>query len=382
MKKAGIITYWQTKDNYGSILQNYALQKVLAKYDIESETLYFRPDPQDTINKVKNKNPIIICIKLFNYVIRKGYISYCNLKNKRRNFKFFINSNIKTSPQIYCSELEKYCSNFDLCLVGSDQIWNTSNIPSNKIQLENSRALFLGFAPKNSRKIACAVSFGKDNFNPNLLNHVSDLIHQFDFISVREHSGIDICKKMGVKNVFFQPDPTLLLSADSYRSLVKIPTEEQKFVLLYLLNNDTDFDISKLKKWAKNKKLKLIYINGNTETIKINLQKKVYPTIAEWISLIDNAEYIFTNSFHGTIFSIIMNKKFMTITQKGKFEEENTRFNNLLQLFNLQHRIFNGNYDNVNNSIDYTLINMKIEEIQRNSPFINWLNTNITRNND
>lgn len=382
MKKAGIITYWQTKDNYGSILQNYALQKVLAKYEIESETLYFLPDSQNSINRLKNNNPFTICIKLFNYAIRKIYFFYSNLKNKRRDFESFIKNNIKTSPKIYCSELKNYCINFDLCLVGSDQVWNTSNIPSNKIQLENSRTLFLGFAPEKSKKIACAVSFGKDNFNPKLLNHVSDLLHNFDFISVRENSGIDICKKLGVNNVVFQPDPTLLLSADSYRSLVQTQIKEKKYVLLYLLNNDTDLNIKKLKKWVKHKKMKMIYINGNTETIKLNLQKKFYPTIPEWISLIDNAEYIFTNSFHGTIFSILMNKKFMTITQKGNFKEENTRFNNLLHLFNLQHRFFNGNFDNVTNEINYTLVNSKIEDIQRNSPFINWLNSNITINQD
>jgi len=377
MKKAGIITYWQTKDNYGSILQNYALQRVLAQYGIESETLCFLPDSQNSINKLKNKNPFTICIKLFRFFIKKSYNYYCDLKNKKRDFTSFINNNIKTSPQILCSELKNYCSNLDICLVGSDQVWNISKIPLNNIQLENSRSLFLSFAPEKSKRVACAVSFGRDNFNTNLLHHVSDLINKFDFISVREQSGIELCKKIGVQNPFFQPDPTLLLTADTYRSLIKSPIKTKKYILLYLLNNDTNFNIKKLKKWAKSKNMSLIYINGNTETFKLNFHKKNYPTIPDWISLVDNAEYIFTNSFHGTIFSIIMNKKFITITQKGKFEVENTRFKNLLELFNITERIFKGNYDEVMKYIDYTPINNKIEEIQKNSPFINWLNSNI-----
>lgn len=139
-------------------------------------------------------------------------------------------------------------------------------------------------------------------------------------------------------------------------------------------NNPSNFSIVKLKKWAKANNLNVVYVSGNSDVFKFSPHLKAYPKISEWLSLVSNAEFVFTNSFHGICFSIIFNKLFLAIKQIGKFEGQNSRFDTVLDVFNLKNRIFNKDLNAVRAGIDWNSVNIELGKIRRESPFVKYIN--------
>jgi hypothetical protein len=162
------------------------------------------------------------------------------------------------------------------------------------------------------------------------------------------------------------PDPTLLLTVDDYRSLYKNEQPvwpKKSYLFLYLLGNKTRFSIETVYQQAREKNLEVVYISGN---VQIDKHEKVYATIPQWISLIDNAEYVITNSFHGCVFSLIFHKPFIPIILTGKYVSGmNTRLKSLFELLEFkfidgsQSNQLNNIYDINENRIDKKLFDLK-----------------------
>ncbi len=165
----------------------------------------------------------------------------------------------------------------------------------------------------------------------------------------------------------------MLLSADEYKKIASKKLAPKKpYILLYLLGNDTDFSIRKMNQFAKSKKFDVVYVPAN-EAQKINFHKKTYPTVEEWLGLYENASSVVTNSFHGTVFSLIFNKPFLSVHQKGKFETQNVRVDSMLEDFGLKSRIFSGDFEKLFVPIDFGNENKRLEEIRECSPFVEWI---------
>lgn len=382
MKSAGIITYWCGDYNYGTILQNYAVQTILKENNIEGELIRYNIY-QDKTNRNKTliyykkygllKTIIRILFKVLTYFFQKRI----NKKNKNRNFNSFVNMYIKHSTSVYktANEISQNYPQKDLYIAGSDQIWNVSSLISDYARKEIPIA-FLLFAPKNSIKMSFAASFGKDNFSSFMENDIKKALKDFSFISVREPSGIDICKKLGYENAVYHIDPTLLLTKEQYQKLYTKEKNKKKYILLYLLNDKTEFDIQKFYKWAKLENLDVIYVNGNTNNFSFTLRKITYPSIPQWLKLIDEAEYVFTNSYHGCIFSILFNKEFYYINQKKYISKPNIRITSLFDTLNIQDRVFKGDYKSIKkNKINYDIINSFLDEYRKNSSIIKFIKT-------
>ncbi len=382
MKTAGIITYWDTTDNYGTVLQNYALQSFLKKNGIEPilirERSVFITSKKKRARRLLKKYgvflPAYVCYILF----KRIYITRNEKRNlKLRRFSDFRKQFISYTEKVYTSleELKKEQSNYDLYIAGSDQIWSFNNCKEYTLEQEeylfNTR--FFNFVNKDAKRISCAASFGSCDFLEKQDMLIKSNLKKFDLITIREQSGVEYVKTLGINKVFFQNDPTTLLSAESYRKISVNPEKKHKYILLYLLNNSTDFNISNLRKWAKKKDLDIIYVNGNLLYFNLNLYKKKYPTIQEWLGLIDNAEYVLTNSFHGTIFSLILNTPFLTILQKGRFSGQNKRIYSILEEFSLDSQIYKGNFEAFGNKIDWNKINQMFGNIRKDSPFVKWI---------
>lgn len=378
--KIGIITYWITRSNYGTVLQNYALQTFLRSFGFE--TFLIRTDIPlgcsrlDYYKSLLQKNGFfsLACYfksRLFCKIARK--ISSENKNDDKRNFPDFVNKNLNPTKVFRSlSELESDCPMAAIYIAGSDQVWNTYGENYNTVS-EQIKAYLLSFAPDSAKKISCAASFGKSSLAVEFENLFKQELSEFDFISCCEKSGVEICKGLGFENAVLQQDPTMLLSSDEYKKIAsKNLVPKKPYILLYLLGNDTDFSTRRLKQFAKLKNLEVVYVPAN-EAQKINFHKKTFPTVEEWLGLYENASAVVTNSFHGTVFSLIFNKSFLSVHQTGKFEDQNVRIDSLLEDFGLKNRIFSGDFEKLFAPVDFENVNKRLEEIRKCSPFVEWI---------
>lgn len=345
--KIGILTFWWSEDNYGQILQCYALQKYLK--DKGHEAYLIRYDPKYDYNETPLFQKLLKALnpkKLILYFINKMQYKMASYEQKKYNRGFSrFRDKYLTLSTFYNSykELKENPPDADVYIVGSDQVWNFNSCNINKV-INLVNAYFLNFGDKNIKRISYAASWSRRDIPNDQRREIQKLLNNFNYISVREKDGIKICQSCGV-SAEWVPDPTLLLQPDSYRELYK--NEEidikasEKYLFLYLLNNKAKHSIKNIKKWAKSKNLRIIYVTGNN---KIDKEEKYYPTIPNWLYLIDNAEYIITNSYHACIFSIMFDKKFAAIKLNDNFEGMNTRFESLWELFDLPSRYLDSDF--------------------------------------
>lgn len=352
--KIGIMTFWWSNDNYGQLLQCYALQQYLREQGHEPFLIRYdsRPDllPFPVWRKIlKAFNPIKLSSFIRYKLIRKIHKIQFNSEeqNYQRQFDSFRKKYIRQSENIYLSysELKENPPEADCYIVGSDQVWNFYENPLNRCK-NLLHAYFLDFGLSSTKRISYSASWGTKKISKEFSKEIAPLLKKFDYISVREESGLDICRKCGVPNAEFRCDPTLLLSADYYRKLYQ--SEEQhnnnpkKYIFIYRLSNPCRFDVESIKKWAKEKNLEIIYVTANNQ---YDLYEKVYPTIPQWLSLIDHAEYVITNSFHCCVFSLLFGKKFGVIPLVRSAAGMNTRLETLFNFFNTESRWFTGNFN-------------------------------------
>lgn len=378
--KIGIITYWITRSNYGTVLQNYALQTFLRSLGFE--TFLIRTDiplgcsRRDYYKSLLQKNGFFSLIsyfksRLFCKITRR--ILSENKNDEKRKFPDFMDKNLNPTKIFRSlSELESDCPMADIYIAGSDQVWNTYGENYGAVS-EQIKAYLLSFAPDSAKKISFAASFGKSSLSAEFESLFKKELSRFDFISCREKSGVEICSRLGFENAVLQQDPTMILSSGEYKKIAsKSLVPKNPYILLYLLGNDTDFSTRRLKQFAKLKNLEVVYVPAN-EAQKINFHKKTFPTVEEWLGLYENASAVVTNSFHGTVFSLIFNKSFLSVHQSGKFESQNVRIDSLLEDFGLKNRIFSGNFEKLFSSVDFEKVKKRLEEIRKCSPFVEWI---------
>lgn len=370
--KIGVITYWQSYDNYGQILQAWALQQYLI--DLGHEAFIIRYDfdnrPYPTLLWKKILRIILFPLYYQRVVARKKNRESFIRFNKERQFDEFRESELYFSKKIY-SKRSQLCNDYpiaDCYIVGSDQVW------ARLVNYKENLVFFLKFGPKSIKRISYAASFGFDSYPKELENDLRNALKDFDAISCREYSGVSICNSINI-NATKVLDPTLLFDYRKYLDLYKGYTNNfGSYIFIYSLNVSSPEDIGwkQLKKVANEKGLKIIvvtatgYINANEELFKDVIYIKA--SIKEWLSLIANAELIVTPSFHGIVFSIIFKKNFIFTPVVGKYSKGNDRITDLLSDLNLSKRIFKENnienifLDSINWPIvDKCLLKQKIQ---------------------
>lgn len=364
--KIGILTFWWSNDNYGQLLQCYALQKYLcdAGHDAYLIRYDFRPDIP--------KNPFLLrCLKAFNPLKLIKFISYkkhnfqvsSEQTKNDRHFDDFRNKYIVSTEKIYLhySELESNPPEADVYIVGSDQVWNFSFYKNLHRCRNLIHAYFLDFGKAETRRISYAASWSCTDLSEEVIKEIHPLLAKFDYISVREKSGIEMCRKCGCKNAELVPDPTLLLNAENYRKLYEdneIRKPQRPYILLYMLNNQCDLDIQKVYDFAQSKNLDVVYVTGNGV---VDGRKKFYATIPEWLYLVDNAEYVITNSFHCCVFSLIFKKKFACVPLSGSMSGMNTRIETLCEMFGIKTRWLEENFNVLEEDVDASMKKKKSE---------------------
>ncbi|RKR07175.1 polysaccharide pyruvyl transferase [Maribacter vaceletii] len=363
--KIGILTL-PLKSNYGGLLQAFALQKTLENRGHEVYMINRRSKEHSFLWKI-----LSFIIRYIISVFKKSpkpSINWITAKERAiiaKNTNRFINENINLTEVIDTQDkfsfLKRY--NLDSCVVGSDQVWRPAYTPV----IGNYFFDFLSEF-KNVKKLSYAASFGIEDwtFSTEETSKCSELASKFDAISVREDEGVELCKsRLGVDAVKTL-DPTLLIDKNEYINLVKKDnvTKAKHGILCYILD-ESEENLKIINKVSDVLNLKPFIVKSE-KNIK-NLKKKsiksyVYPPVTEWLSNFINAEFVVTDSFHGTIFSIIFNKQFISI---GNKKRGLSRFNSILHLLGLESRLIFKADDIIdaliNENIDFSNVNQKLD---------------------
>ena len=318
----GIITMWNSKDNYGQVLQCYALQHYLRE---QGHNAFLIKSISDAVEK-KSLNTRFLQLpgKIFSYRFWSLLIFRFKLKqfSRRyghldRGFDYFRTKFIVSTDKIYdIAMLEDNPPLCDAYITGSDQVWGAL-----------SKVYFLTFV-HDKPKYSYAASFGSNPFTIDGRKKMAEMLFSFSAVTVREEKGLIYCKEMGIdaRRVI---DPTGLLTKEDYLNIADIP-EEKDYILLYLLGNYTDVNIDDIYSYAKIKHLKIKYIASQARNDKY---EKIFPSPTEWLGLISKAKYILTNSYHCCMFGIYFEKPFMFFELKGIFRGMNSRMETLISQY-------------------------------------------------
>ena len=342
--------------NYGSILQTYATQKVIEKLGYECEIIDYQRNEEKgsmiwkTLLNNSNKWNKNIFTKTIYRILQEPN---CMLQYKTfsKFQKQLLNKTIEYNTK---EELENNLPKADIFCVGSDQVWGAIG------NQECDSVYYLDFVPNNYKCISYSASIGKDKITPEIKKCIKKYLPRFSSILVREKSAVDIIKKEGIDNVDLVLDPTLLLNKDEWNNLCKnVPIKKKKYVLVYQLHDNKDFQ-KYAKKFAKKVNLPLIRICPSAQNLTRGGKPVFLPTPQEFISYFRDAEYVITDSFHGTVFSIIYNKKIVDILPKIT----GTRITSILELLGIENRILRS-YDDfsiIEKEINYSKVNTILEK--------------------
>ena len=327
MKKIGILTYYYNSINYGGVLQAYALVKQLEMCGLDAKQISF-----DYTKQKSNKNKQLNIKKYFRKKIKQVIYYWLDRKLYKR-YVYFINfrESIPHTETIYTNDnIVDSNALFDIFVVGSDQVWNP---------LWYNPSFFLNFVDKTKTKIAYAVSIGTKKIDEIYEDKIKKELKSFYAVSIREQESSLFVGNIIDKEVEWVLDPTLLLTKkdwDSILSDVHNNLPSKPYVLCYFLGNDIR-DRILARKFAKERKLSLAVISHpagfNSNDLWFGENKLFDTGPKEFINLIKNADYVFTDSFHASVFSLIYNKQFFVFPRLGK-EDMGNRIYSLLALFN------------------------------------------------
>ena len=364
--RIGIITQ-PLHANYGGILQCYALQTVLERAGHNVEVLQ---------RKTYNTNPLNVVywaarISVRNVIHHKNEFIFKELRKayqypiEGRYTHEFIAKYIHVRELISTNEVKE--RDYDAYVVGSDQVW--------RYRYNGKRIFdsFLFFAKDwNIKRVAYAASFGTDFWE--IPNNITDLIKKqikkFNLVSVREDSGVMLCKNYLDVDACQVLDPTLLLSSKDYLKLIpddlKSGCIEYKYIATYILD-ESDATKRITSEVARALNLNVVRANSKYEDKSAPLKERIQPPVEKWLKTLAYSDFVIADSFHACAFSIIFKKQFVVL---GNKERGLTRLKSIVDMFEISDHLI---VDVKNFSyakyvpIDYSKVDKRIKELQESS---------------
>ena len=386
MIKIGILTFAFTKDNYGQVLQYLATQEYLRQKGYLATLV--EPNGWRTSRWDRRKKRIkklfssiahrIGLIKAKNgpqldysrqtceseleeqkNVIFKHWAEVTERKEKEHPRQFeqfrekYFNRQSGTYNDILSSKYKAFC-------IGSDQTWSCAGYH-----------MMLGWVPKKYKRFTIAPSVGHRRYTDDEIESLRNYLNKFDFITVRENNGIDLCNRCGFTSAKKILDPTFLLKAKDYEPYVEDVGCEKPYVFVYLLGGEIEPSVKDIFNLCTSKGYDIKYVESQGRDEGCDC---IYATVGQWLGLIKDASYVITNSFHGMAFSIIYHKPYLTIPIIGILEGMNERIFDLSKQFQLEDRIYSGNLDALFSPIAW---NVADQCINKNRETLNSLIRNI-----
>lgn len=361
--KIGLAVCYKVQ-NYGSKLQAFATQEMIKKlgYDCECVNYTKKKDVNTFLSYLHTLLiPYVLKIKIGSIKKKiqekKEILSFgAGFEKRKRKLREFEKAFRTSKPVVGYRNLLDYASNFKVLLVGSDQIWHPLNLGSRFYTLEWGNG---------QKRIAYAPSFGVSNIPWIQRKRTINYIKNIDFLSCREKKGTEIIKELTGLNAQLVLDPTLLFTADEWDDLLKKPTRvvEQKYIFCYFLGNNPSH-----RKWATElsriTKTEIVFLPHICEIIPSDRQfgdVQLYDVgPSDFFALIRDADYVCTDSFHGTVFSILNQKKFVTFNRYGLGKgSTNSRIDSLFSLLHVNRHEPGNSFsmdELTSNGLDYSQI--------------------------
>ena len=359
--KISIITHFYNNKNYGGVLQSYALTKKLNDMGYFTEQISY---PIITKKLFDGENKLKDFIK---NICRFLYLTFLKIKNYNKNqqanildeekdaFSIWVDKNIPHTQKVYTSKnIRKIVKQYDAFITGSDQVWNYDWYNKN---------YFLNFVPKQKIKISYAASMGHNCISEYRKQVYIKHLRSFDAISVREKEMVELLKNDYTPKIQWVLDPVFLLENKEWAEITDKPLINGDYAFCYFLGNDT-LQQKLASEFCKRKNLKLVAIKNYTGSNNIDFIDECLDDISPsaFLSLIKNAEYIFTDSFHAATFSGIF-KKQVFIFHRASKKDMSSRLYSLFDFFD-----FKNNFCDTEEKkkIDYILSLKKIDYSQNN----------------
>lgn len=353
MKKIGIVTLYYKNHNYGGLLQAYALSTYLNDCGYKSEQLSwdfnhgFDPYGFQTIKNKSLKSKIKLSIYNVLYLFNK--------RNKQKRAKAFeeFESIVPHSKTVYTEDnISESVKDYDAFIVGSDQVWNMDWYHPEH---------FLDFVPEEIPKISYASSMPNTNLTEEQREIVKNSLSRFQGISVREQDCAKTLSSKTGQNIEWTLDPTLLLDRSQWERIAKPYDIKGKYIFCFFIGANSNMrEIA--KEFSKKTKLPIVSFPHLSYT---NISDFTFGDVRifdagpdSFISIIKNAEYVITDSFHATVFSNIFKTKYFVFSRKGSGKMD-SRVTSLLDMFNSSERFCHS--ENLN--VDY-MMNIKDKEVE------------------
>lgn len=374
----GIITHYYKSINYGGNLQAYALCEILNKSKHNAEQICY-PTVSNLNGKrrpikqiIKEEGTVVVFEKILNRLVmvknkvicRKDHISYLNaLKSRASAFEYFNSEIIPNSQTVYTDDTIQQCNErYDIFISGSDQVWNFNMF---------RQGYFLVFVENSKKKLSYAASVSMPYYNELQQTYVREALMDFSAVSVREDSAKSIIQPLTALPVQVVVDPVLLLKREDWERICNIPMIKGEYILTYFLGmNPTSRKLC--KKFAKQNGLKIVEIKVADDGYRFydkNFGDIVLDAASpqEFITLIRDASYVFTDSFHAVVFSNIFERQYFVFDRDRK-KSMNSRIVDITQLFHTEEHYCNGperttiDYINGLKRIDYSIPNKELQE--------------------
>lgn len=347
MKRIGIatITIFQDNENafnFGNKLQAYALQEFLRQNGYQPETIkYTAKKPNYTSqNSTKNKRRFNLAQTFddgLRIIKRNIFRKEIEKKRNERKSKFnaFVDKNIVFTDEMYDfnSDFSALNDKYDYFITGSDQVWNPYHEGSNEFY-------FLTFAPKDKR-IAYAPSIAVEKIPEQIKEDYGLRVKDIDYLSVREDAGADLLKSEFGVNAKLVCDPVFLLNKEHWKKIAVKPNISEKYFLVYILGKKSIETKKAIKKLEKKFGLKAIDAYTRDD------RTSYFAGPEDFLGLIQNAEFVFTDSFHGTAFSVIFSRPVVSVERKSA-NKMNSRIDSLFRLLKVKNRSCDYLLDNMN----------------------------------
>lgn len=322
MSKIGILTY-HSGFNYGACLQAYALRTTLMKMGFEAEIINFETERFVASREMFSRHPR----RLKEFIKLVTRLPYWRALHRREDlFNRYTFDVLQATPRYYTEqEVIDHAGDYDCIVCGSDQIWNLSDADAPAANL----LYFLNF-PKKQRRVSYAASFAKwvkdaDSREADFL----PWLKKFDAISVREISGVEYVRSKGL-DCTLTLDPTVLLDKEDYEPICAPRLIEGKYVLMFGWETNRDL-IEAAKKVSRQLGLPVYNIVPPPRAMGCGIPRKLDVGPCEFLSMIKHAEFVVTNSFHGTAFSTTFERPYVSIVTG----HADTRMESLLQQLGL-----------------------------------------------
>lgn len=315
--KTGIVTF-HSAYNFGASLQTWALQTALERIGAEPFVVNYRPHVIDNLYDPMARTKGLSRYRFYRKLTRPQLILRHERYEKFMRDKYHLLGEYHTYEELKNADM-----GLDACIVGSDQVWNVQHTGG------YDPAFFLEFLGDDVKKISYAASIGSDYILPVYHEQYRRGLGQLDFISVREASARPALAQLTDKEIDVVLDPTLLLDKEEYEALKVKREHREKYIFVYMMEYNTE-----LVKFANymSRLLGLPIVQKREQPYFINELETCFTSIpGEFLDYIENAEFVLTNSFHGTVFSVIYEKPFISMLHSGT----GSRTSDLLKTLNL-----------------------------------------------